>query len=249
MLNENLIIDLKRFGLNGYESRAYLALTLNGPLIASSLAEKSGIPQSKIYEIVKILKKRCLLETWNSNPQKYKAVEPSKALRKIIIERKNNIQELEERSKVILEKIKPLKSNGYEMWISSEDFIGKTAEILKNAKNFSYITTDNFPRHFELDISFLKAIKNDAKIKILGLSSLNDFNKPKAIWYFKNGADVRVLPLKIKPIFCVGDEKEMCIRIENGSDSEFIWSNNPALINIMKCYFESLWEKANKFKI
>jgi hypothetical protein len=38
------------------------------------------------------------------------------------------------------------------------------------------------------------------------------------------------------------------MRIDNGNDSEVIWSDNKSLVNLLKTYFELLWEKARKFE-
>jgi len=47
MLKGNLVKDLKEFGLNEYEAKAYLALTLYGPLIASLISGRSKITPIK----------------------------------------------------------------------------------------------------------------------------------------------------------------------------------------------------------
>ena len=44
MIKENLVQDLREFGLSEYEARAYLALTIHGPLAASSVSGFSRIP-------------------------------------------------------------------------------------------------------------------------------------------------------------------------------------------------------------
>lgn len=38
------------------------------------------------------------------------------------------------------------------------------------------------------------------------------------------------------------------MRIDSENDSEFIWSDNQSLVNLLKTYFELLWEKAEEFK-
>lgn len=82
MLKEDLIKDLKEFGLSEYEAKTYLALTIHGPLNASSISDFSKVPQSKIYEVLKSLVSKCLAEFCNGKPLKYRAVEPLFALKK-----------------------------------------------------------------------------------------------------------------------------------------------------------------------
>ena len=43
-MKENLIQDLREFGLSEYEAKTYLALTIHGPLPASSLSDFSKVP-------------------------------------------------------------------------------------------------------------------------------------------------------------------------------------------------------------
>ena len=58
-MDEN-IYTLKVLGLTMYEAQAYLTLTSLISSTASEIAEKSGIPRSKIYDIL-VLKpyKKC----------------------------------------------------------------------------------------------------------------------------------------------------------------------------------------------
>ena len=52
---EKVIAILRKLGLNRYESKAYLALASSGVSTAGKLAEKSGIPRAKIYEVLRSL--------------------------------------------------------------------------------------------------------------------------------------------------------------------------------------------------
>jgi len=71
MLREDLVKSLKEFGLSEYEAKAYLVLTIHGPLTASSVSELSNVPQSKVYAVLKSLVSKYLAEYWNGKPLKY----------------------------------------------------------------------------------------------------------------------------------------------------------------------------------
>ncbi|MFQ6020624.1 MAG: TrmB family transcriptional regulator [Candidatus Aenigmatarchaeota archaeon] len=251
MLKEDLIKDLRQFGLNEYEAKAYLALTVYGPLTASQISEKSKIPQSKVYEIMRSLITKSLAESWETKPRKFKAIEPVFGLKKIIEERRRKIEMLKKKSMMIVREIKPLNNNnGYELWTSKgkKAFLEKAVEIIERSNKFGYATTSRFSRYPLLDEAFLRALKRGVKIRMLGTDLLDNARRARASWYAKQGADVRILPMDIHPILGLGDDKEVCVRIDNPAECDFIWSNNPALINIMKTYFENLWEDAEKFK-
>jgi sugar-specific transcriptional regulator TrmB len=250
MLKENLVKDLKEFGLSEYEAKSYLTLTVHGPLPASSISDFSKIPQSKIYEVLKSLVSKCLAEYWNGKPLKYKAIEPLFALKKILYQKRMSIENLREKSNNLIKELKPFKENGFGLWSSKGKIacLEKASEMISKAKKFGFATTSHFSRHPSLDEAYVKALKRGIKIKMIGISNMDEAKRARASWYFKQGAEVRVLPLNLQTTLGIVDDKEVCIRIDNNSiDSDVIWSNNPSLVNIFKSYFEELWSRAMRF--
>ncbi|MEM5778346.1 MAG: helix-turn-helix domain-containing protein [Candidatus Aenigmatarchaeota archaeon] len=252
MLKESIVKDLKEFGLSEYEAKAYLALTIHGPLSASSVSEISSVPQSKVYGVLKSLVSKSLAEYWNGKPLKYKAVEPLIALKKMFNQKKNNIETLKEKTKNLIKELKPFKENGFGLWSSKGKIacLEKAAEMISRAKKFGFAITSHFSRHPSLDDAYVNALKRGVKIKMLGTSALDDAKRARASWYLKQGAEIRILPMSIQTTLGIIDNKEVCIRIDNNSlDSDVVWSNNPALVNIFKTYFNELWVRAKKFKL
>jgi sugar-specific transcriptional regulator TrmB len=253
MLRENLILNLKEFGLSDYEAKAYLALTINGPLTASGVAEKSKIPQSKVYGILKSLSDKFLAESWNGKPIKFKTVEPSAAFKKILERRKMKIDSLKEKSDSLVEQLKPLKefkTESFGLWTSSGKLacMEKAAEMLGRAKKFGYATTSKFSRYPPLDDEYIRMLRKGVKVKMLGTSKMDDAKRARASWYANNGAEVRVLPMKVNPIIGIIDGKEVSFRLDNSDTPDMIWSDNPSLISVFEIYFEEMWSKAEKFK-
>lgn len=253
MLRENLINDLKEFGLSEYEAKAYLALTLHGPLTASGVSEHSKIPQSKVYGILKSLSEKFLTESWNGKPIKFKAIEPSIALKKVLEKKKMAIEYLKEKSEMISDQLKPIKgfaTESFGIWASSGKLacMEKAAEMLERAKKFGFTITSRFSRYPPLDAAFISALKRGIKIRMLGTSELDDARKARASWYVRQGAEIRILPMEIHPIIGIVDNKEVSFRIDNSETPDMIWSNNPAMISVFINYFEDLWKKAKKFR-
>jgi sugar-specific transcriptional regulator TrmB len=248
VLNEKLVYDLKKFGLNEYEAKAYLTLTIFGPMSASHISNKSGVPQTKVYEIMHSLLSKSLIEMWNSRPIRFKSINISNALKNLIEEKESKLEELRIKSQNIVNKIKTYNFNdNYQMWISKgrKGFFDKMSDILNRTEKFCFTTTDSFIRHPKLDEAFLGAQKNGAEIKILGIKELTEYSKTRAMWYLANDFDVKILPLEVNPVLSLADNKEVCLKI-NDTESEFIWSNNPSLTNIVRFYFEGLWDRARK---
>ena len=55
---EMAVNKLKQVGFSEYEAKAYLALLAENPLTAYEIAKNSGIPTSKIYEVIRKLESR-----------------------------------------------------------------------------------------------------------------------------------------------------------------------------------------------
>lgn len=254
MLKENLISHLREFGLSDYEAKAYLALTLNGPLTASGVTEKSSIPQSKVYGILKSLSEKFLAESWNGKPLKFKAVEPAIALNKMLERKKILINNLMEKTETIAQQLKPLsgfETESFGLWASSGKLacMEKAAEMLCRAKKMGCATTAMFSRYPPLDNAYVIALKKGIKIRMLGTSEMDEAKIARASWYQKQGADVRILTMKVNPIIGIIDDKEISFRVDKSDNPDMIWSNNPALVSVFKFYFDDLWNKAKKFKI
>ena len=251
MLKENLVQDLRNFGLSEYEAKAFLALSIHGPLSASSLSEKSKIPQSKVYNVMKNLMAKALAEGQNSKPQRFRVIKTEHAFKKIIQKKKAEIDKLNEKTNQIVNQLKPFQKKETEMglWSGSgrKSFLEKAAEMVDKTKKVGFATTSRFSRNPILDNAYKDALKKGIKIRIIGTSELDESMGARAKWYKKQGADIRILPMDIHPRIGIVDNKEVCMRIDNPLESDFFWSNSPALVNIFSTYFDELWSKAKKF--
>jgi sugar-specific transcriptional regulator TrmB len=73
----------RRFDLNEYETDAYLAVLEHGRLTASGIAERTDIPQPRVYDTVRSLEERGLVELRESRPIEVLAVDPEEAFEDI----------------------------------------------------------------------------------------------------------------------------------------------------------------------
>ena len=78
-MNEDVTV-LKGIGLTLYESEAYLTLTSLISATATEIAEKSGIPRSKIYDVLKGLVEKNFIEVEDGRPQIYHVKSPVEVL-------------------------------------------------------------------------------------------------------------------------------------------------------------------------
>jgi sugar-specific transcriptional regulator TrmB len=69
----------ERFDLNDYEIDAYLAVLEHGQLSASEIADRTDIPQPRVYDTVRSLAERGLVTLQESRPIQALAVDPEEA--------------------------------------------------------------------------------------------------------------------------------------------------------------------------
>ncbi|WP_262177647.1 HTH-type sugar sensing transcriptional regulator TrmB [Haloarcula laminariae] len=70
---------ISRFNLGEYEITAYLAVLQHGELTASEIAERTDIPQPRVYDTVRSLGDVGLVELKESRPMKVIAIDPREA--------------------------------------------------------------------------------------------------------------------------------------------------------------------------
>ena len=82
---------LQSLGLTEYESRAYIGLLSLGATDARALCSSSGVPSSKIYSIMEKFELLGLLEIQQSKPARFKAIEPSIGIDRLVKAREREI--------------------------------------------------------------------------------------------------------------------------------------------------------------
>jgi len=72
--------SLEKVGLTGYEIKTFTSLLKTGELTASNLSQQSGVPYSKIYEVLSSLEEKGWIGSDKSRPTKYFSKSPNSAL-------------------------------------------------------------------------------------------------------------------------------------------------------------------------
>jgi len=79
-----IVESMKRLGFSAYECRAYLALLEDFPLNGYSLAKHSGVPRSRIYEVLQnLMDKQMVFEQAEEKNRLYYPVEPQIFIKKL----------------------------------------------------------------------------------------------------------------------------------------------------------------------
>ncbi len=83
-MDEQMMADMKILGFSAYESRAYLALLEEFPVNGYALSKASGIPRSRIYEVLKnLIAKQMVFEEARGKTRVYTPMDPEIVIKKL----------------------------------------------------------------------------------------------------------------------------------------------------------------------
>ena len=130
--------SLEKIGLTSYEIRAYTTLIKDGESNASEISQNSGVPYSKIYEILGTLEEKGWIGSDDSRPTKYFAKAPSNALETT---KQNADTIFSENKSVILSELIPLyektgTSEKPDIWFISGamNIVSKIMEMVEHCR-------------------------------------------------------------------------------------------------------------------
>ena len=131
--------SLDKIGLTSYEIRTFTSLLKGGELTASDLSQKSGVPYSKIYEVLGTLEEKGWVGSDDSRPTKYFAKSPATALETT---KQKKDSDFKENQNIILNELIPLyeksgTSERPDIWVLSGtvNIVSKVLEMIDSCKN------------------------------------------------------------------------------------------------------------------
>lgn len=86
---------LQQLGLKEYEARAFVALTRAPRATAKQISEMSEVPRTRVYDAVRVLESKGLVEIQHSNPQQFRAVSIEEAASTLSQEYQSRTDELQ----------------------------------------------------------------------------------------------------------------------------------------------------------
>lgn len=87
---------LQQLGLREYEARSFVALARRQQGTAKDISETSEVPRTRVYDAVRVLESKGLVETQRSNPQVFRAVAIDEAVNTLQSEYVTRTQSLRE---------------------------------------------------------------------------------------------------------------------------------------------------------
>lgn len=254
LIKQELINKIKDyFDLNVYETKVWLALLTKGIASAGEVAEISGVPRSRTYDVLEGLEKRGFAITKLGKPVKYIGIKP----RAIIEKLKNNVKSDAEERVVGLSKIKetaeyealeslyregldPVKREDISAALKGKSNISNyLREILRNATKEVIICTNaedilSKMKLFQQTFALLKSANIKVKVALSG--------DEKLIKQAKEKLDMKIKSINIDAKFFIIDKREILFYLSKDKTKEeiAIWLNSEFFAQS----FAELFEKA-----
>ncbi len=238
-------------GLTEYEIKAYISLIENGEQTAAEVSRTSGVPHSKIYEVLSNMEKKGWIEADHSRPSRFYPKAPTTCIdaTKIRLER-----EIAENERIVVEELTPIyEKRGIkerpEIWIirGEHNIIGKIKETIAACKKDLMITIPSISARVSILIApSLTKLGQDVKVRVL-LSSSVDLGK---VLPLTRMAEVRLRDQMFGG-GVIADTAQVVIVLgaQGENDSELaIWADHPGLARFARNYFEYLWADSTPLK-
>jgi len=135
---EQAIGLLQELGLKEYEAKSFVALTRRQSGTAKDISETSEVPRTRVYDAIRVLEEKGLVETQHSNPQVFRAVSIDEAINTLQAEYTERTESLRD----TLQGLEPVDDTQstevtHEVWTLADDqgITSRTEQLLKQAED------------------------------------------------------------------------------------------------------------------
>ncbi|MFB6140207.1 MAG: TrmB family transcriptional regulator [Halosimplex sp.] len=186
--------DLGELGLSSYEEQVYRALLSLGSATAQEVSEASGVPMGRIYDVLNGLDARDVVRSQSTEPTRYAAVEPERAVDRLLTERKRELDARAARYEEIaagigpeLAATTPAESRFWAAPLGSDaavslgrDLFATAGETVRSAMSVPYAQAPWERYEPEVD-PFYEVLDPDVDVRMLGHAAMLDGAPPEAV--------------------------------------------------------------------
>lgn len=251
----DLIREMINVGFSKYESMVYIALVKEGIQSAPSLAHTSGVPKSKIYDVLDRLLEKRLIEEYPGAPRKFRARSPDLVLDEMLKNSKEKLQSIETGAAGLkstlgefykAKELRRIDSNSV-LWTVNgrRAFHEKFAEMGDRARKEILVISPYFTREPITERSGAAASRRG--VKIAGVTALSAENAARVKYFLHTHFDeIRNFRGEIPITVVIADRAECMYRMtyEVAGQTNYIGvhSANPGLVKAFVQYWQALWK-------
>lgn len=261
---DDQISQLTQLGLNIYEAKAYAALLGKDSFTATQVADRSGVPRQRIYDILASLVERGLaISRPGKHGTKYAAVSPQTALTALLAVEQQRLTGLQSLTSSLIDVLSSKYAEGQEesspleyieVLRGSTAISQRFAEIQDNCKREILVfTKPPYAKPPQENIEGLETLKRHIKARsIYEYSALENEETRRAIEYFiRHGEDARFvqrLPLKL----VIVDEEIVMFALEDPivgrTELTIMVIEHRQLAQLVKLAFEAVWTQGESYE-
>jgi len=243
---EKARVTLREIGLTEYETKAYMHLLKTGSTTASQVSADTGVPFSKIYEVLNSLERKGWIETRSGRPRRYYPKSPDEALEATKLRLEDTVKDWR---KSVLEELQPLYDKREirektDVWIlrGEYDAIAKLKDLVGNAERELMIAMPSLTRPFmsaflplfeglvQTEVNLFVMISREEELDLQALAGIGEVRIRDNMF----GGGV------------IADSREALLILGEKKPSLIIWSDHIGLVRFARDYFQHLWNTAEK---
>jgi len=261
-LTEDTILGLRDLGLTAVQAKTYIALVRQDSLTVSEISKLSKIQRTDLYDILKGLEEKGLIEREISHPTVYRAIPVEQGLDQLFLTKEKRYFELQKKVAELkhnlgkIDKVPRLKEEANFRIIARKGIIQKIVNAINSSRESIdvIISEARFSKgiirfHHEIE----KSANNGVKCRFITEKPQNGNVFWKLVAEIEANPRCQIRFSTEHPGIIAGiyDQKEVLVFQTPTGDiggSAALWSNNRSLVTIIGNYFEKLWLTAETQK-
>lgn len=263
--NSSNISKLQKLGLTEIQAKVYLTLTAVKKEKVSTIAKLSNINRSNVYQAIRQLEKKQIINRILGSPNLYYAIPLEEALESLIKTKSDQFSEIlveaeslkreykENKKRVVLfddglDQVRLINTNKSSQLLD----IIKIIEGLQKSINLLINNKQFFEGVLYLAESHLRSLDRGIKYRII--TEFIDFKCiQKELNPFLKKPDFEIRFINNPPLIDINiiDNKNVGLTLfpnRGIGRSSFLTSNNIGLVEMALTYFDTIWNKAKKIK-
>lgn len=263
MADPDQIHQLTQLGLNVYEAKAYAALLGKDSFSATQVADLSGVPRQRIYDILASLVERGLaISRPGKHGTRYAAVAPTLALSALVEREQQRLSRLQTVAATLSAALSTQYQQGkaesspleyIEVLRGRIAISQRFAEIQANCKREILVfTKPPYAQQPQDNLEGLDMLKRNIQARSLYEYDVlrNDETRHVIDYFIQHGEDARFVPhLPLKLV--IVDEEIVMVALEDPivgrTDLTIMVIEHRQLAQVVKLAFESLWRDGDSF--
>ena len=255
------IDKLVELGLTSYEAKAYLALMRRDSFAAADVARIAGIPRQRIYDVLATLVQKGLASQRPGPPAKYSGVSPTFAIERLLADRREHLERLEQSSQEMINALAPAFAEGqkerdpldYIEVLRDRAAINERFGELQEGiqREILVFTKPPYATPAQENVEGLEVARTHSARSVYEHSALDDPAFAAGVQRFIDAGEearfVEELPLKLVII----DESIVMFGMEDpvagSADLTIVVVEHRALAKVLKIAFDAVWQQGLTF--